>query len=32
VIARGVFTSVPDLRLKLMHYIHQYNRQPKPVK
>ena len=31
VIARGVFTSVPDLRRKLMRYIHQYNKQPKPV-
>lgn len=32
VIARGVFTSVPDLKRKLMRYIHQYNKQPKPVK
>jgi transposase len=32
VIARGVFTSVPDLRRKLMRYIKQYNKQPKPVK
>jgi transposase len=32
VIARGVFTSVPDLKRKLMRYIRQYNKQPKPVK
>lgn len=32
VIARGVFTSVADLRRKLMRYIRQYNRTPKPVK
>jgi transposase len=32
VIARGVFTSVADLRRKLMRYIRQYNRAPKPVK
>jgi transposase len=32
VIARGVFTSVPDLKGKLMRYIRQYNNQPKPVK
>jgi transposase len=32
VIARGVFTSVPDLKRKLMKYIRQYNEQPKPVK
>src|SRR5450432_4854377 len=32
VIARGVFTSVPDLKRKLMRYISQYNKQPKPVK
>ncbi len=32
VIARGVFTSVPDLRRKLMRYIRQYNKQAKPVK
>jgi transposase len=32
VIARGVFTSVPDLKRKLMRYIRQYNRTPKPVK
>jgi transposase len=31
-IARGVFTSVPDLKRKLMRYIRQYNKQPKPVK
>jgi transposase len=32
VIARGVFTSVPDLQRNLMRYIRQYNKQPKPVK
>lgn len=32
VILRGVFTSVPDLKRKLMHYIRQYNKQAKPVK
>src|ERR1700752_587041 len=32
VIARGVFTSVPDLRRKLMHYIRHYNKAPKTIK
>jgi transposase len=32
VIARGVFTSVTDLKRKLMRYIRQYNKQAKPVK
>lgn len=32
VIARGVFTSVPDLKRKLMRYIREYNRAPKTVK
>jgi transposase len=32
VIARGVFTSVTDLKRKLMRYIRQYNKQPKTVK
>jgi transposase len=32
VIARGVFTSVPDLKRKLMRYIHEYNKEPKVVK
>lgn len=32
VIARGIFTSVPDLKRKLMRYIRRYNQQPKPVK
>lgn len=32
VIARGVFTSVTDLKRKLMRYIRHYNEQPKPVK
>jgi transposase len=32
VITRGVFTSVPDLKRKLMRYIRQYNKNPKTVK
>jgi len=32
VIARGVFTSLSDLKRKLMRYIRRYNQQPKPVK
>ena len=32
VIARGVFTSVPDLKRKLLRYIRQYNKQPRTVK
>jgi transposase len=32
VIARGVFTSVSDLKRKLMRYIRQYNQAPKTVK
>ena len=32
VIARGIFTSVPDLKRKLMRYIRHYNKQPKTVK
>jgi transposase len=32
VIARGVFSSVSDLKRKLMRYIRHYNKQPKPVK
>ena len=32
VIARGVFTSLPDLKRKLMRYIRQYNQAPKTVK
>jgi hypothetical protein len=31
VIARGVFTSVTDLRRKLMRYIKQYNKTAKPL-
>jgi transposase len=31
-IARGVFTSVTDLRKKLMRYIRQYNKAPRTVK
>ena len=32
VIARGVFTSVPDLKSKLMRHIRHYNKLAKPVK
>jgi len=32
VIARGVFSSVKDLKKKLIHYIRQYNKNPKTVK
>lgn len=32
VIARGVFTSLADLRRKLMRYIRQYNKNSKPIK
>jgi transposase len=32
VIARGVLTSVPDLKRKLMRYIREYNKEPKIVK
>jgi transposase len=32
VIARGVFTSVSDLKRKLMRYIRRYTKQAKPVK
>src|SRR3984885_7365448 len=32
VIARGVFTSVSDLRRKLLRYIRQYNKAPRTVK
>lgn len=32
VITRGVFTSVADLKRKLMRYIRQYNQAPKTVK
>ena len=32
VISRGIFTSVPDLKRKLMRYIRNYNKEPKTVK
>ena len=32
VIARGVFTSVTDLKRKLMRYIRLYNKNPRTVK
>src|SRR6266480_7111997 len=31
-IARGVFTSLKDLKRKLMKYIKEYNKAPRPVK
>ena len=31
-LTRGIFTSVKDLDRKLMRYIRQYNKDPKPVK
>ena len=32
VIARGVFTSVKDLKRKLLRYIRRYNETPRPIK
>jgi transposase len=32
VISRGIFTSIKDLDKKLMRYIRQYNKDPKPLK
>jgi transposase len=32
VIARGIFTSIADLRRKLMRYIRHYNKAPRPIK
>ncbi|HYA78694.1 MAG TPA: IS630 family transposase, partial [Candidatus Bathyarchaeia archaeon] len=32
VIARGVFTSVTDLKRKLLRYIRHYNKSPRIVK
>ena len=32
VISRGIFTSAKDLDKKLMRYIRQYNKDPKPIK
>ena len=32
VIARGVFTSVTDLKRKLMKYIRRYNETSRPIK
>jgi transposase len=32
VIARGIFTSLTDLKRKLIRYIRHYNKAPKPVK
>jgi transposase len=32
VIARGIFTSLPDLRRKIMRYIREGNKSPQPIK
>ena len=32
VIARGIFTSLPDLQRKIMRYIHEGNKSPQPIK
>jgi hypothetical protein len=32
VLARGVFTSVPDLKRELMRYIRHHHKNAKPVK
>jgi transposase len=32
VINRGIFTSIKDFDKKLMRYIRQYNKNPKPLK
>lgn len=32
VIGRGIFTSVKDLDKKLMRYIREYNKEPRPIK
>ena len=32
VIARGIFTSTKDLDRKIMRYIRQHNKDPKPIK
>ncbi len=32
IIARGIFTSIKDLDKKLMRYIRQYNKNPRPLK
>ena len=31
-ISRGIFTSVKDLGKKLMRYIREHNKDPKPIK
>jgi transposase len=32
ILARGIFTSIADLRRKIMKYIRRYNRAPKPFR
>ena len=32
VLARGIFTSVADLRRKILRYIRRYNDEPKPIR
>ena len=31
-LARGIFTSVPDLARKIRRYIRKYNERPKPIR
>ena len=31
-LARGIFTSLPDLARKIRRYITQYNKDPKPIR
>lgn len=31
-LARGIFTSVPDLAQKIRRYINKYNEHPKPIR
>jgi len=32
ILARGIFTSLPDLRRKIMKYIRHHNKDPKPIR
>jgi transposase len=31
-LARGIFTSIPDLARKIRRYIKRYNEDPKPIR
>jgi len=31
-LARGIFTSMPDLARKIRRYIKRYNKDPKPIR